>query len=329
MGMDIPTALGIGTVSILCLFAIFIATFNEQSSSDMIQIKTSLKTDAQILEEINQQALLYQDNKENLNEQLALMQKKQLEIASRILGLDISTAHVSDFNFPFHKASDIEPLPGFEQTPMCDIPEKIPAHLEIIRDSEMFQMFAKKYSQYPLSIEISDERRHLSIIHYTISATTEDGHHASTYFHIDSCTGENNPAYYNLHCNDTTKNDFKHAFLLENIVDSLDDDSFCTITFKDWQENLFEYSDRISKESESIHQRIMQATQNNDIKNYTELLPETDRLQLLLRISFEGTRSLQNDSGGYDENISDMISEYNEKFGNLPEELVMLLDARP
>lgn len=45
-------------------------------------------------------------------------------------------------------------MSGTEPIPTCNIPEKIPVHLQKIRQPEMFQMFVKKYSQHQLMIEI-------------------------------------------------------------------------------------------------------------------------------------------------------------------------------
>jgi len=289
--------------------------------------QNDLENFADILDEINQEVIIHQknNNQEKFENQLILMKEKQTEIASRILEVDISDAYVAEgWNYPFRDKSEIKPIPDQEPIPTCDIPEKIPTHLKIIRDSEMFQMFAKKYSKYPLTIDISDERRYESVIHYTLLATSEDGnYHASTYFHINSCTDTTGP-YLNLHCSCPTQEDSKHAYLMENIADSLADDSFCMISFKPWQDKLFEYSQRISEESDKIQQKLRMKTESGDVDDMMEIFSELKRLELLNRISFDATRNTDDDSKW----VTEDILEYNERYGDLPEELLELIGQR-
>ena len=280
-----------------------------------------------ILAEINEEAVIHQknNNQEKSESQMILMKEKQKEIASKILGVDIFDAYVAEgWNFPFRDSSDIEPLPGQETLPICNIPENIPFHLETIRDSEMFQMFAEKYSKYSLTIDISDERRHNSMVHYDIIATSEDGnYHASTHFHINSCTDQSDP-YLNLHCSGLTQEDSKYAYLMENIADSLDDDTFCTISFKPWQEKLFEYSESISEESEKIQQQLQMKMESEDTDELGEIFSEMKRLELLNRISFDATRNTDDDGKW----VTEDILEYNERYGDLPEDLLELIEQR-
>ena len=289
--------------------------------------RNDLENFASILAEINEDAVIHQKNgnQEKSERQLNLMKEKQKEIASKILGVYISDAYVAEgWNYPFRDSSDIEPLPGQETFPICNIPENIPFHLETIRDSEMFQMFAEKYSKYPLTIDISDERRHNSGVHYDIIAASEDGNYrASTYFHINSCTGQSGP-YLNLHCSGPTQEDSKYAYLMENIVDSLDDDTFCTIFFKPWQEKLFEYSESISEESKKIQQQLQMNMKSEDTDELREIFSEMKRLELLNRISFDATRNTD-DEGKW---VTKDILEYNERYGELPKELLELIEQR-
>ncbi len=302
------------------------------SISGSVTVKSDLSREelenyAGLLAQINQQALTYQENnnQEQFENQMNIMKEKQIEIASKILGINISEAYVEEgWNFPFRDSSDIEPLPGQESIPICSIPEKIPFHLETIRDSEMFQMFAEKYSNYSLTIDVSDERRHNSAVHYDIIATSEDeSYRASTYFHIDSCTGKSEP-YLNLRCIGPAQEDSKHAYLLENIADSLDDDTFCTIFFKPWQEELFEYSKMISEESDKIQQKLRMKTESGDTNEMMDIFSELKRLELLNRISFDATRNTDDVSKW----MTKDILEYNEKYGDLPDELLQLIEQR-
>ena len=112
---------------------------------------------------------------------------------------------------------------------------------------------------------------------------------------MDSCTGKSEP-YLNLHCSGPAQEDSKHAYLLENIADSLDDDTFCTISFKPWQEKLFEYSKMISEESDKIQQKLRMKTESGDTNEMMDIFSELKRLELLSQISFDATRNTENAS---------------------------------
>ncbi len=314
----------IGIVMLIAGFSAVLLFYSDAFSEN----NSMMKRDVETLAEINMQAIIHQknDNQEKFDEQMSIMQEKQKEIASRILGISISDAYIAEgWNFPFRDSLDIEPLPGQETLPICNISENIPFHLEMIRDSEMFQMFAKKYSKYPLTIDISDERRHNSVVHYDLLATSEgENYRASTYFHINSCTGTSDQ-YLNLHCSGPTQEDSKRAYLMENIADSLEDDSFCTIFFKPWQEKLFEYSEIVSEESDKIQQKLRMKTDSGDTNDMREIFSELKRLELLNRISFDATRNTDDDDGIW---ITEDILEYNERYGDLPEELLELIGQR-
>ena len=171
MKIDFPTLLGIVSVSIMCIFAISMIVFENDSHPIKItdsSPKIKIEKYADILSEINQQGIIYQNDgdSEQFVHQMNMMQQNQKEITSKILGLDINEAYVAEgWNFPFGESSKVTiRIPEFKK-PVCDIPEKIPSHLQLIGQSEMFQMFAGKYSQHDLTIDISDERNHGGLIH--------------------------------------------------------------------------------------------------------------------------------------------------------------------
>ena len=164
--------------------------------------RNKLDNFALTLAEINQEAVIHQknNNQEKSERQLILMKEKQKEIASSILGINISDAYVAeDWNYPFRDKSEIKPMAGTEPIPTCNIPERIPMHLQKIRQSEMFQMFVGKYSQHQLTIDISDERYGEGLVHYDLAATSDDeSFTARTYFHLNSCTDEMKWSYFLL-----------------------------------------------------------------------------------------------------------------------------------
>ncbi len=214
-----------------------------------------MKSDAEILNEINLQAIIHQNtgNHENLDGQLILMKEKQAEIASRLLGVNISDAYVAEgWNYPFKKSSEIAVFnPEFEK-PICDIPEKIPVHLQMIQQSEMFQMFAEKYSPYQLTIDISDERYGIGLVHYDLIATSDDGlFSASTDFHLDSCSDEMNRSYF-LSCNDMKNEGRISTRIKSEIMSSLEGSEFCNIELEPWHQDLCIYQAKISNESREL-----------------------------------------------------------------------------
>ena len=297
---------------------------------DSTPSENQIKRDSKILSEINQLGLEYENDNdsEKFNEQVLLMQEKQKEVASNILEIKLSKVCVdSPFNFPFKDLTHVKIIELEKQFAICDIPENIPLHLQTIRDSEMFRMFSEKYSHHPLMLEISDERNFESTVHYTLSATSEnEKDYASTYFHINSCTGESAKGYTNLHCRNENTDDFTHAFLFENIVTSLKDDSFCTISFMPWQEKLFEYSGNISNKMQKMNQEMM--NQDMPLKDMEEAVSrdsDMGQASLLSQITFEATRNLDND---FLKN-SELVIEYREKFGDLPKKLQELIEQRP
>ena len=74
---------------------------------------------------------------------------------------------------------------------------------------------------------------------------------------------------------------------------SLEDDTFCTISFMPWQEKLFEYSDNISNEMEKMNQKMMDEDMPpKDMKNAMTRASDMGNASLLSQIIFEATRNL-------------------------------------
>jgi len=152
---DLPTILGIGTVSILCIFAISLAVLetenntNTQDLTDLVAMEQEYKRSAEmILSKINQYGITFQKNghEEKFKEQLTLMQQKQKEIASHYLEINIDKIYLKEnYNFPFRAASEIISLDIPSQKPVCNISPKIPIHLQTIQNSDLFLRFSEKY----------------------------------------------------------------------------------------------------------------------------------------------------------------------------------------
>lgn len=326
MNVDFPTLLGVVSVSFLCIFATSMIVFENDSYPIEIEDSSSkikMEKYAVALSEINQQGIIYQndDNSEQFVQQMNLMQQKQKEITSEILGLDIDEAYVAEgWNFPFMESSKVTIRIPELKKPVCDIPEKIPSHLQLIGQSEMFQMFAGKYSQHDLTIDISDERNHGGLIHYNLAATSDDGlFHTYTYFHLDSCTDEMQWPYFLL-CKDI-KND-KHigTSIKSEIVSSLADKSFCNISLEPWHQGIRDYQIKIDDSLDIIQKNL--SLPPDETTSY-EYMSEFRRLGLLLDITryYESdvleTKKLQKD-----------LAEYERKYGSLPDDLLELMEMK-
>ncbi|MGI9565634.1 MAG: hypothetical protein ACR2LL_01295 [Nitrosopumilus sp.] len=285
------------------------------------------------LSEINQQAITHQNNEnfEKFNEHMSLMQQKQKEIAAEILGVNVSTVYIDEgWNFPFLDKSDVTPFPGIEQPalPICDIPENIPNHLEIIRNSEMFSMFSEKYSQNHIEFEASDERNHNSIVHYSIRAISEDQNRtAGVFFHVDSCTGEISVPY-NLDCRDNTQgeegtsNQLQTRFI-DEIQSSLDNEEFCVIELEPWHQKMREYHTEIGEQLDQLTKNFEAGNEDINQKEIFQFHLEFQRLGLLNDLLHSITSGTSEDEKAYE-----LILEYEEKYDSLPDELARLLEMK-
>ena len=250
------------------------------------------------------------------------MQEKQKEIASDILNIHISDAYVAEgWNFPFMDMSEVTPITSAEPIRTCSIPEKIPAHLQKIRESDMFQMFAGKYSEHQLMIDISDERNSGGLVHYDLISTSEDKlFSASTYFHLDSCTDEMKWTYFLL-CKDLKSEEHTATRIKSEIVSSLENDEFCNIEFEPWHQDLSAYQTKISEELKSLTQ-VDILTDSPDDTSHIRFM-EAQRLGLLNDI----IRYYDSENSDH-EKMQEDIAEYNKKFGSLPDELLGIIEKR-
>ena len=288
------------------------------------QSNTLMKSDAEILDEINTIATTYQKNDDNekFDEQMSIMKEKQKEIASKILGIKISGAYVAEgWNFPFKESYEVTIVnPEFKE-PTCNIPERIPMHLQKIQQSEMFQMFVGKYSQHQLTIDISDERYGKGLVHYDLIATSDGGSFtARTYFHLDSCTDEMKWPYFLL-CKDTKSEEYLSTRIKSEIISSLENNNFCNIKFEPWHQDLRDYQAKISEELDRLVKG--EVTIDSEGISSQKFFSDFQRLGLLNDI----IRYYESDNAD-SEKMQDDITEYNKKFGSLPDELLELIEKR-
>jgi plastocyanin len=286
--------------------------------------RNELENFAVILAEINQNATIYQknNNQEKFEKQLILMKEKQAEIASKILEVGISDAYVAEgWNYPFKESSEVTVFNPEFKKPLCNIPEKIPIHLQKIQRSEMFQMFAGKYSQHQLTIDISDERYGGGLVHYDLIAKSDDrSFTASTDFHLDSCTDEMKSPYF-LFCKDTKSDEHIATRIKSEIISSLESNEFCNIKFEPWHQAIRDYQTKISDELRRLSQGEVPI--DSDGVSSHKFFLDFQRLGLLNDI----IRYYESENLDY-EKIQEDVAEYNKKFGSLPDELLELIKKR-
>lgn len=251
------------------------------------------------------------------------MQDKIETLAQKSLGIQKITVILEDAYFPFRDPSEVKQFDEDNPIPVCDITPKIPAHLEQIQDTEMFSLFIEKYRGYPIEIFIQDERNFESTVHYSIVAPTRDGNHsASTWFHINSCNDEMSVPY-NLSCNDRQNRDIVHTRYKNEIIASLESDEFCKIQMEPWREDLHKYSKQISQQVRKHLENLETiADQPDNYEPMMEFHNEMQRFDLLGDIINEAMKGKTEES-----RLSEMIKQYNDSFGELPSDLVKLIDA--
>ena len=323
-----PAVLGILCVVVLVASIIGI-NFSDDFSSFMEKspAKYQIIADSNALSEINKNASEHKENQnqQELDLQMKLMKERQEDIASTVFGYDV-TAIVDEYNFPH--VDTVEIREGEKPFDICAIPEKIPIHLEKISQSKIFELFAKKYSNHHIEVTVQDERRDMSNIHYQFTALSSENEDltATLLYHLDSCTDENNTPI-SLNCFDHKNKQNSHSRFADNLINSLNDDgNFCMITFEDWQQDLLEYNDELSKRAQTVHEKIMHTMtdENFDEKIILPLFEESDKVQLLQRITSHASYNLDT-SEYFEENIA----EYQSKYGELPDDLQLLMNARP
>ena len=207
-----------------------------------------------LLESINEKGLIFkeQGKQQEFEEQAILMQQNLEVIARDALNLNIKPWPEYSIYFPLRYASDWEPIPGTDAE-ICEIGPNIAFHLYEISKTERFQLFAKKYSKYPMNLDVMDERRYLSAMHYGFSVGSSDGKFASTHFHVNTCTNQiSDESRYFVHCSDETTEYRNSAITKEDYMASLEHDEFCIVPLDPWRQSLFDYSQKISQKRHQI-----------------------------------------------------------------------------
>ena len=308
------TEYGIIIIIGLLIFAIFGLIF---SAPDDVPIHTEIS-------KINQKGILAQEanDKEKLEEYRSLMQEKITEIAGKTLGLNIFMSDVFHGYFPMIDSSKVEIPKGKEPFQICNVAENIPIHLQNIVKTKKFQMFAEKYSDYPMELNLQDERLNDSSFHYGLIANSGDGRTALTFFHADSCTNEiTDSERYFLSCHDDVKHHIFGTINKEDILASLEQPDFCTIPLDSWRQSVYDYNQKIKKQMEEHLPTV--ETSDKSYESISAYESESRRLNMLSDISSMYVMAVDDEH-----DIEEKIKKYNDLFGPIPEKLLQILDAR-
>ena len=285
---------------------------------------------------LNHHAIKYQENdeQEKLNEHLTIMNEKLKEIAYGSLGFNISIYNQTNAfggeNFPFinsesatRKANDYEKYKEEPYT-ICNIEEKIPNHLKKISETEMFQMFIKKYSQYQIDLDIMDERyANESNVHYGFHATSKDGNEsAGIMFHVNSCTDIKPDQEYNLSCGVKDSGYFIWVHNRDEVIKIIERKGFCLDDLDPWRQSIYDYGKIIENKNNQLYKKL--DTDDNgwidDPESFVAVQNELDGLRLLQNI----VNSIV-DGRNDEQATQELIQKYNDEFGNFPEDLLELI----
>ena len=139
--------------------------------------------------------------------------------------------------------------PGREREDVCGSWGDVPFDLAGVRQSERYHVFMDKYSGYPMELSVHDERPHA--FHYGFAAI-HDGRAASTYLHVDPCTGEiTDDQTLLLGCSDPGWYHFSATEALL-VRASLGSDEFCKILLEPWAEDLYRYAEKSREKMDSF-----------------------------------------------------------------------------
>ena len=305
----------LGLVAVFSIILLYVGVYNSESAYLQRAQQDGIK-----LDEINNKGLMYQKQEKHseIQEQAEIMQKNLEKVAWDALRLDIKPWPDYQTYFPIRDTSDIEPHSDYE---ICNVGGNIPLHLNEISKVERFKLFAQKYSKYPMFLDIMDERRHNSQMHYGLSVTIPDGKSASTYFHVDTCTNQVLDDFrYILNCRNEETGYRNSANTKGDFMSSLEHDDFCIIPLSSWRQALYDYNQKIS----DIRHEIMMELEESNHTDETIMQFHKDSRQLDL---------LQNISYAYYskdvEKAEKKIEQYSISYGTLPDDLLDIIERRP
>ena len=314
MKVDSSTALGITVAAVLCVFATALAYDPGGITGPAPMADPSVK-DGEMLLALYEAAEMYRNGGQDAKagEQEEMFEQKLTEVARGLLGVEISSTFVDAF---------ISGIPDWEDRSgqICGSASDIPAHLAEILDVEWYGAFMEKYSAYPIELILHDERPKLGF-HYGFIAALEDGKYASTYLHVDPCTGTVTDAEgYLLTCRDEESGYFFSTKNQSNIAASLQLEDSCVTPIGQWRQSLYDYADKISGE---VYRHDEEGVDMDDYDDYVAHWREVERLRALENLAYYAASDSFTDGA-----MQEKVQKYRDIHGALPDDFLNLLEGR-
>ena len=276
------------------------------------------------IEEINQKAqeAKKSEDKNSLDESRSKMKKQLQSVTSSVLGVDIDSIYLKDgWNFPFQDSSKVKhTMEEYKKTPICNILPNLSLHLQNIRKTELFLMYGEKYQKYHLELDIADERYYNSTVHYGFAAKSGNKH-ASTFFHVDSCSGKVSEIFF-LRCHDPTTKNHTSSNYPSEVFASLKSDEFCEIHLVPWRQELNDYNELVLSDVK-VH---LEKIRDQDVSSSEEMILVTKELDRLDSLS-DMVRLLMHHN--FDEiEFSKKMEQFEKRYGSPPDDFVELIEKR-
>ena len=306
--------LSIATAAALCVFAAALA-HNPGTVGESPPRADPLALNGEVLLASEEMENAYRNDGQEAeaDEQEEMFRQKVTEVARGLLGLEITSVYVDLF---LPDPPDPLARPG----QICGSAYDIPAHLAKVRETKWYAAFMEKCSAYPIVMGLNDERPELGF-HYDFSAQSGDGKSATTYFHVDPCTGEvTDPERYLMICRDSESGYFFSATNRNDTMASLELDDFCVVPLSQWRQSLYDYAKEASEET---HRHFMGGGPIEDHEAFRAFWHEGERLDALTDLAYAAA------SGNHaDDAIQERIQEYRDAYGDLPKDFLELLEGR-
>ena len=312
--VDAPTMLSIATAAALCVLAAALA-HDSGMVGESPPRADPLALDGEVLLALEEMEDAYRNDGQEAeaDEQEEMFRQKVTEVARGLLGVEITSVYV-DLFLPG------PPDPLARPGQICGSAYDIPAHLAKVRDAEWYAVFMEKYSAYPIVMGLNDERPELGF-HYDFTAQSEDGKSATTYFHVDTCTGEvTDPESYLLICRDMESGYFFSTPNRNDTMASLKLDDFCVVPISQWRQSLYDYAKEASEET---HRHFMGGGPVDDYEALMAFWHEGEWLDALTDLAYAAASDRF-----ADDVMQEKIQKYRDAYGDLPEDFLELLEGQ-
>lgn len=305
-------------------FFIFVSIVLIVSDPDENPKSTSFEKYSNELVQLNELSKKYYlaDDVPRFENSKKLMQEKIKEISLDYMGLKIVHVELFEGYYPFQNNTYWAERFDLEPSSVCDFVSVIPLHMQKLTQTENFERFTKKYDSYNLELHIQDERSQQSNIHYGLFATNNKNQSASTYFHLSSCSNEitdKEPLF--LHCYDGNVDYRFVTHTYDDIVSSYSNDEFCKIVLDPWRQYVFDYSQMLRENQKYLYQESIKKTVDHEsqMKHIMEMNKQGELRTIVGAMLYD-----KFDKQG----MQDMIKQYEEHFGSLPDELLEIIEKR-